>query len=172
MKRTIGMIAWICVMSSYAVWADTPAAEDKAPPAAKDRYLVEMTCRPDDSKAITTTLLTALALREDQSTVVLFIDSQAVLIAKQPGKDQPEEELQRKTDRLFEQVRAAGISVLVCPHCAETHGLTAKTLRAGLRFTTKEELDVERKRADRVYEYREPEPQPKLDPTVTDRRTA
>ena len=160
------VFALLCLSAMVpALGADPPAGQ------AKKHYLVEMSCGPDDSKAVTATLRTALALREDQSTVTLFIDVAAVHVAK-PASDVQPVELQRETDRLFDKLRTAGVVVLVCPHCAEQHGLQAKSLRPSLRFTNKEELEAERKRADKVYEYRPADEKPaEVQKVAADRTT-
>lgn len=143
----------VCICASIVVCAAQP--EPARPHASKpdQRYLVEMNCAPDDRDAVTSTLQMALALREDQSAVSLFIDLQAVHLATPQSKSQ-QVELQRETDKLFDKLRSKGVTVLVCPHCAKEHGIAAKSLRAGLRFTSKEELDSERKGASTIFEYR------------------
>ena len=155
--RAIVCCVIVCLASAWPLRANENVADLPKQSAPPKHYLVEMSCNADDRDAVTGTLRTALALREDQSGVTLFIDVAAVQVAR-PSSDVQPPELQRETDRLFDKLRAAGVLVLICPHCAEQHGLGAKSLRPGLRFTNKEELDAERKRADKVYEYQRPEP--------------
>lgn len=158
----------IVIASLLLMTFNTLSARAEAP---KKHYLVEMNCEPADSEAVTTTLLTALALREDKSTVTVFIDVGAIPLASQANKSQPDE-LREKTDKLFEKLRASGVVVIVCPHCAEQQGLPVRSLRPGLRFTDKEELADQRKRADNVYEYRPADSKRQGDKIAPDDRTA
>jgi predicted peroxiredoxin len=116
-------------------------------------YLVEMNCPPADREAVTVTLRTALALREDQSEVTLFLDVEAVQLAVPGCKAQPPR-VRQETDRLFEKLRVVGISILVCPHCAEKQNLSKRSMRPGLRFTSQEELEATRRHADLIFEYK------------------
>ena len=136
--------------------ATQPATSDE-PAGANKCFLVEMNCDPTDVRAVSTTLLTALSLREDQSDVTLFLDLQAVPLAKPANSDQSPP-LRRETDRLFAKLRKAGIRVIVCPHCAVQFHVGAEDLRDGIHFTTKKELDDLKSRADQIYEYRPAEP--------------
>jgi sulfur relay (sulfurtransferase) complex TusBCD TusD component (DsrE family) len=168
--RAIVCCVIVCLLSACPLRADENVVDLPRQSAPPKHYLVEMSCDADDRDAVTGTLRTALALREDQSGVTLFIDVAAVQVAK-PSSDVQSPELQRETDRLFGKLRTAGVLVLICPHCAEQHGLNAKSLRPGLRFTNKEELDAERKRADEIYEYKRPEPLPAAEQKVAECRT-
>jgi len=111
-----------------------------------EHYLLELSCEPTDQKAVTASLRTALALREDGSTVTVFIESGAVLVAD-PSLEIHSIDARREIDALFDKVRRAGVAVLVCPHCADQLAIGEKSMRAGLRFTDKEELEAERERA-------------------------
>jgi sulfur relay (sulfurtransferase) complex TusBCD TusD component (DsrE family) len=142
---------WLLAIVPVSVQAAEPAPA--ADEQGKKRYLVEMSCAPDDRDAVAATLRMALALREDRSEVTLFIDADAVHVANE-SSDAQTEDLRRESAELFAKLQTAGVSVIVCPHCAELHGLPAKALRQGLRFTTKEELEARRNRADKIYEYR------------------
>lgn len=163
-RLVLAGVAVICLVSAIPLQADGTAAE------RKKHYLVEMSCDADDRDAVTGTLRTALALREDESGVTLFIDLAAVQVAG-PAADVQPPKLQRETDKLFDRLRAAGVLVLICPYCAEQQGLSVKAMRPGLRFISKEELDAERKRADKVYEYQRPEPLPAAEQKVAECRT-
>lgn len=133
------------------------STEDAAP--GRRHVVVAMNCAPDDSVAVQATLRTALALRHDDSEVTLFIDLEAIPLAE-PRTAAQSQDLRRETDRLFGKLVAAGITVLVCPHCAEQQSLGPDRLRTGLRFTTVEEWDAVREQADQIYEYRAPRSKP------------
>ena len=163
--KAFGFGLW-CLLAG----ASTLAGDAVAAPPETRHCLVELSCGPGDREAITTTMRTALALRDERVTVTVFVDLAAVQIAVPGSKTQPAD-LRRETDKLFEMLRTAGILVLVCPHCADQQGVPAKSLRAGLRFTDKQELDAERKRANRVYEYRRPATKPADAPEVAKDRT-
>lgn len=151
--RAIFLGVLLCAAMVASFDASGQEAAESTRQQGKRHYLIEMSCAPNDRDAVAGTLRAALALREDKSEVTLFIDADAVHVAK-PTSDAQANELQREFDNLFAKLRTAGVTVLVCPHCAEVHGLPAKSLRQGLRFTTKEELQAARDRADQIYEYR------------------
>ena len=138
----------VVVLAMRTSWAAEPPAE---PPSKL--VLVEMNCAPDDAVAVRTNLQTALALREDKSDVTLFLDLAAIPLASSAGADQPPK-LKAETDRLLSKLRKAGVRILVCPHCAEQQNLTSKSLRPGMRFTNREELEAARQRADQIFEYK------------------
>lgn len=138
----------VVVLAMRTSWAAEPPAE---PPPK--HVLVEMNCAPDDAVAVRTNLQTALALREDKSDVTLFLDLAAIPLASSAGADQPPK-LKAETDRLLSKLRKAGVRILVCPHCAEQQNLTSKSLRPGMRFTNREELEAARQRADQIFEYK------------------
>lgn len=131
------------------------SADDRGAEAPK-HYVIEMNCSPGDADAVGATLRTALALRGDESEVTVFIDRDAIPLAQRSTKAQPDN-LRSETDRLFAKLSAAGVTVLVCPHCAAQQSLLNVKLREGLRFTNKEEWDAVRNRADQVFEYRPPD---------------
>ena len=148
--------------------ADEP--DSGAAKKAAHEYLVEVNCEPGDAEALTTMLRAALALRDDDSAVALFLDLAAVAVAV-PGCEAQGVDLRRETDKLFEKLQTAGVVVLVCPHCAQQFGLPVKSLRPGLRLTTKLELDAWRTRAEKILEFRRPAaPQPKVEPAVVECR--
>jgi len=151
MKTYLLILACCAALTPQLAAADPDS--DSEVSEAKKLYLVEMSCSPADLDAVGTTLRTALALREDKSEVALFIELNAVPLAKPSSIAQPPE-LRQETDRLFEKMRSAGIHVLVCPHCAEQQQLPAKAMRQGVRFTSKAELDAMRRAAEKIYEYR------------------
>ncbi|MEQ8667867.1 MAG: DsrE family protein [Pirellulales bacterium] len=132
----------------------------------KTNFLVEMSCAPDDEEAVCATLQMALALGTQQANVTLFIDASAVHIAT-PHCEAQGSALQKETDRLFAQVRKAGVTCLVCPHCAEQLAVAAEDLRKGLRMTSKEELEATRDRADQIFEYRRPSTETLERPSLT-----
>lgn len=152
--RNLGMtVAIIALWTTPCAWP-VRAAEPQI--AKRSHYMVEMNCAPDDADAVTTTLRVALALRQDQSDVTLFIDLAAVPLADASTDRQPEK-LRRETDRLFGKACSAGVRILVCPHCAQQQ-MGERLLREGVRLTTQKELESIRRQADQVFEYRDSAP--------------
>jgi hypothetical protein len=156
MKLTLAppiVLALACVQHFGLSFAEMPS-ESVVAPSDDDRehYLLEMSCDPTDHRCVSNSLRTALALRQGGSTVTVFIESAAVMVAD-PGLEVHPPETLRQQKGLFEKVRLAGITVLVCSHCAERLSIREKSLRAGLRFTNQEEIEMERARAHKIYQF-------------------
>lgn len=170
MKRSIAAsiltISALCRgLNGLPARAEMPDAPVTTKTTGREHYLVEILCDPTDRAALTSSLRAALALREDGSTVTIFIESTAVLIADPSVEVQPPDAL-AEIERLFVKVRTIGVTVLVCPHCTEQYSISEKSFRAGLRLTDKEELDAERIRAHKIYQFRSTRPAEATEPVV------
>ena len=168
LKPGIYVALLLCLsLNGQPLCAELPgtAPNDQAE-VEREHYLLELSCEPTDRKSVTSALRAALALREDGSTVTVFIESAAVLVAD-PSLEVQAVEARREIDLLFDKVRRAGVAVLVCPHCADQMSIGEKSMRAGLRFTDKEELEAERERAHKIYQFLPAEtPAPNAEPVA------
>ena len=150
----IGLLVIGMLATTHAAASEPTASEPAQAAAVKRQHvLVHLNCSPTDEKAVTDTLRVALSCCDNMSVVTLFIDLQAVALAKSELEDLPKEQAINVGD-LFNKLRLAKVQVLVCPHCAGQFGVEADRIRKGTRFTTKEEFEEVTKNADKVLEYK------------------
>lgn len=134
-----------------ASWGDVAPKTD--PP--KPLKLVQLSRAPSDTRVLLATLKLAKRLRDDGNDVVIFADLDASVIGDRTLRHVPAAQ-RDKVHRQLDTIVAAGIPVLVCPHCAKRFELGEDSLRKGATMTSRDELDALKDRADQIFEFREP----------------
>ena len=123
--------------------------------ASKPLKFVQINCNPRDAKTLISTLTLAQQLRERGNDVVVFADLEAAVIGERTLRHVPNDR-RDEIRQLLDQLTAAGVKLLVCPHCAKQFDLGPTSLRRGASMTNRAQLDELKERADQIFEYREP----------------
>ncbi len=116
--------------------------------------VVHLTHAADDLTATAMALRLASTLQRKGAQVTVFLDLEGARIA---DTRQPLDLLTRRGKPIIELYNAlvqAGGSLMVCPHCAGSIGLTSETLRPGASIAANDdELADMILKADKILDY-------------------